>query len=274
MVEFNPTKLNRTDIVPVKHNSWGWDWVMLLDIFLNKVQSTIEQVTHSGHRKGEKEILSAASGPGVSVSRQFLDGWAQRQCPACSGEGLAVLPGLRTPFLRCSSLLTLPLLLTGTWRPHTDLHAELHIHVHFSTEGFCLYLDVISWLDQEKRGRGQKGLSESQVHVDPRSWVLCGEETAQGAKRTSHISYRVFSGKGLTALTSWQASAGVSLWECPNSLNILILILLTVYSLASERALSIIFGAKHSSSHVYFSLSPLLTFLDIKPSFYFCPFYS
>ena len=26
------------------------------------------------HRKGEKEILSAASGPGVSVSRQFLDG--------------------------------------------------------------------------------------------------------------------------------------------------------------------------------------------------------
>ena len=98
MVEFNPTKLNRTDIVPVKHNSWGWDWVMLLDIFLNKVQSTIEQVIHSGHRKGEKEILSAASGPGVSISRQFLDGWAQRQCPPCSGEGLAVLPGLRMSF--------------------------------------------------------------------------------------------------------------------------------------------------------------------------------
>ncbi|KAM7224760.1 hypothetical protein CapIbe_024155, partial [Capra ibex] len=56
---------------------------------------------------------------------------------------------------------------------------------------------VISWLDQEKRGRGQKGLSESQVHVDPRSWVLCGEETAQGAKRTSHISYRVSSGRGM-----------------------------------------------------------------------------
>lgn len=37
---------------------------MLLDIFLNKVQSTIEQVTHSGHRKGEKEILSARLGPG------------------------------------------------------------------------------------------------------------------------------------------------------------------------------------------------------------------
>jgi hypothetical protein len=39
--------------------------------------------------------------------------------------------------------------------------------------------------------------------------------------------------------------------------------------LASERVVSIIIGAKHSSSHVYFRLSPLLTFLDIKPSFYF-----
>ena len=47
------------------------------------------------------------------------------------------------------------------------------------------------------------------------------------------------------------------------------MILLSVYSLASERVVSIIIGAKHSSSHVYFSLSPLLTFLDIKPSFYF-----
>lgn len=47
---------------------------MLLDIyiFFNKVQSTIEQVIHSGHRKGEKDILSAASGLGVSISRQFL----------------------------------------------------------------------------------------------------------------------------------------------------------------------------------------------------------
>jgi len=70
---------------------------------------------------------------------------------------------------------------------------------------------VISWLDQEKRGGGQKGLSESQVQVDPGSWVLCGEETAQGANRTSHISYRVSSGKGLKALTSWQASAEIAL---------------------------------------------------------------
>lgn len=53
--------------------------------------------------------------------------------------------------------------------------------------------------------------SESQVQVDPGSWVLCGEETAQGPNRASHISYRVSSGKGLKALTSWQASAEISL---------------------------------------------------------------
>ena len=53
---------------------------------------------HSGHRKGEKEILSATSGLGVSISRQFLDFRAQCQCPPCSGEGLAMRPGLRTSF--------------------------------------------------------------------------------------------------------------------------------------------------------------------------------
>ena len=105
--------------------------------------------------------------PSVSVIPDLGKGW-----PCVQGSG--------RPFLCCSLLFTLPLLLMETWKPHTDLNTELHIHVHFSTEGFWLYIDVISWLDQEKRSGGQKGLSESQVQVNPGSWVLCGEEAPRG----------------------------------------------------------------------------------------------
>lgn len=140
-----------------------------------------------------------ASEPSTSVLSALGKGW---QCVQGSGH----------LSLHCSSLFTLLVLLMGTWKPQADFNTELHTHAHLPTEGFWLYIDVISWQDQEKRGGGHKGLSESQVQVDPGSWVLCGEETAQGANRSSHISYRVSSGRGLTALTSCQASTEISLW--------------------------------------------------------------